>query len=367
MSKRPRLPKNCYWRGPVIWGRTQVAGKEYKWSLRTSDIATARRRVKAERERLIAEAHFGEQRHRYEDVVAEWSVHIATQVSPQTAERYAVSLAQLEPELLPLFIDEIGKSTVNAVVKRRREDGVSVATIRRDLTALSNVLEYAEDQDYREGNPALARLRKLKERRDPIVLPEHVHIARVEARAGQMFGAMIHAALTAGCRQDELARAERRNYDAGRAQLTVRGKRNKLRTIELDPDTNTILRKLPVCLGSRWLFWHGDGERFLDPATTFRNIVKAEQKAAQKAAQDAGLKGSDFRRFTFHHLRHRHAVDWLKSGRSLYDLQKRLGHTSIKTTEIYLDFLTPDEQRIVKGESAQKPEQIERFAETKTA
>ncbi len=47
-------------------------------------------------------------------------------------------------------------------------------------------------------------------------------------------------------------------------------------------------------------------------------------------------------------LRHLHAVEWLRSGRSIYDLQKRLGHSSIKTTEGYLAYLTPDEERTVK-------------------
>jgi integrase/recombinase XerD len=40
-------------------------------------------------------------------------------------------------------------------------------------------------------------------------------------------------------------------------------------------------------------------------------------------------------------------VDYLKEGRSIYDLQKRLGHSSIKQTEEYLQFLTGEEQRIV--------------------
>jgi hypothetical protein len=31
---------------------------------------------------------------------------------------------------------------------------------------------------------------------------------------------------------------------------------------------------------------------------------------------------------------------WLKSGRSIYKLQQRLCHTSIKTTEMYLQYLT---------------------------
>jgi integrase/recombinase XerD len=130
---RRKAPKNCFWRGQILWGRTQVAGKEYKWSLRTSDVAVAKRRIKEERERLVAEAHFGEQRHRYEDVFVEWSRHIETQVGPETAKRYSVSLAQLEPELLSKFIDEIDKTTILAIIKRRREEGVTTATIRRDL------------------------------------------------------------------------------------------------------------------------------------------------------------------------------------------------------------------------------------------
>lgn len=364
MPKRRKAPSNTYWRGPVLWGRTKVAGREYKWSLRTGDAKIARQRVKAECERLKAERHFGEQRHKYEDVFTEWSEHIVTQVGPGTAERYAVSLAQLEPELKPLFIDEISKATVLAIVKRRRAEvrqssgkmrkGVTTATIRRDLTALSSVLEFAEDADYREGNPALARLRKMKERRNPIVLPEHAHIDRVEEAAGKMIGALIRTAVTTGCRQSELVYAQRRSFDYDRRQLTVRGKRNKIRTIELDDATAALLRSLPVCLGSPLLFWQDEGEPFRGIASTFRYIVRAQAKAAQKAAQE-------FRRFTFHHLRHRHAVDWLQSGRSIYVLQKRLGHTSIKTTEIYLDFLTPEQQQIAKGEVPQSAAHSQRF------
>jgi integrase/recombinase XerD len=361
VAERRKAPKGCYWRGPVLWGRIQVAGKEYKWSLRTGDAETAKRRLKAERARLLGEAHFGEIRYRYEDVVEEWSAHIVTQVGAGTAKRYASSLAQLKTELLPLFIDQIDKAKVNEIVKRRRSEGVTTATIRRDLTALSSVLEYAEDQEYREGNPALARLRKLKERRDPISLPHHTHIARVAQRADQMIAALIRTALSTGCRQSELVNAERVKFDEARRQLTVKGKGNKIRTVDLDADTAAELAALPACLGCKWLFWTGEGEPFRGLASTFRYLVRAEMRSAQKSAQEKGLKQADFQRFTFHHLRHRHAVDWLKSGKSLYDLQKRLGHTSIKTTEIYLAYLTPEEQRVVKGEAPQKPAQSQRF------
>ena len=64
------------------------------------------------------------------------------------------------------------------------------------------------------------------------------------------------------------------------------------------------------------------------------------------AVKKAHKQEQDFRRFRFHDLRHLHAVQYLKDGHSIYDLQHRLGHTSIKTTEMYLVYLTPDEKRM---------------------
>jgi integrase/recombinase XerD len=85
------------------------------------------------------------------------------------------------------------------------------------------------------------------------------------------------------------------------------------------------------------LFWHGTGARFQNVASRFAGFTR----------QIAGTDNA-FRHFRFHDLRHLHAVEWLRSGRSLNDLQKRLGHSSIKTTEVYLAFLTPEEERLAK-------------------
>lgn len=52
-------------------------------------------------------------------------------------------------------------------------------------------------------------------------------------------------------------------------------------------------------------------------------------------------------------LRHRFAVDYPRAGGSIYDLQQILGHTSIKTTEVYLAYLTPEEAAAAKRGTAQ--------------
>lgn len=89
------------------------------------------------------------------------------------------------------------------------------------------------------------------------------------------------------------------------------------------------------------LFWHGAGEDYKNFASQFADIVR-------RTARWAATNGVAFRHFRFHDLRHLHAVNWLKDGRSIYTLRQRLGHSSIKVTELYLDFLTANEKLVAK-------------------
>jgi integrase/recombinase XerD len=338
MPKR-KAPAGTFWRNDVLWGRTQVGARDHKWSLRTDDPAIAKRRREEERARIVAAVHFGvEARKTFADALEAWEQTIVRQVAPTTAARYAVSLGQLQPFLDGLFLDEINGSRVAEIIRQRTAHGATNATIKRDLVALSSVISFAIDQGWREDNPVLPRMRRLKERRDPIELPEPEHIRAVIERAPGMFARLIEAALRTGARQEELAGARRAQVDHGRRELTLIGKGNKRRTISLDPfDGYEALRALPAALGGAFLFWHDQGERYANVASRFRAIVR-------EVARKQGFKP-----FRFHDLRHRHAVDWLQSGRSIYDLQHRLGHSSIKTTEVYLAFLTPEQTRTVKS------------------
>jgi integrase/recombinase XerD len=318
--------------------------------------------------------------------MAAWGGDIAGKISPKTFTRYTGSLAVLEAHLDGLYLDEFdrrapaddpaapsGVKLIGSIVKARRETWYTpanrqkpmkptIATVKRDLTALSSVFDFCVDEGWMTSNPvrdwlnpAGRRKSRLKERRDPIVLPELAHVRKVIAAAPGLFASMIEAALLTGAREDELARAQRPHIDRERRQMTIVGKRNKLRVIDLEDAGDDygfeLFRTLPVAMETKALFWHrppagkaAQGEpkaqRYMSVASNFRRVVAGVAKQAQKQAQE-------FRPFRFHDLRHLHAVNWLKSGRSIYALQQRLGHTSIKTTEIYLAFLTPDERLAV--------------------
>lgn len=71
MAKSPG--RNLYRRGPVYWARVQIAGRDVRQSLRTSDRAEALKRLTA----ILKDAErirFGEDaRHRYEEAVVAWA------------------------------------------------------------------------------------------------------------------------------------------------------------------------------------------------------------------------------------------------------------------------------------------------------
>jgi integrase/recombinase XerD len=339
LSKKRNAPAGCYWRNGVLWGRAKIKGVERRWSLHTNDPKIARERRKAGKDKLVAVAHHGDARFSFAEVVAAWSPWIEKQVRPRTAQRYATSLGVLAPFLDGKFLNEVDGRLVAEIIRTRQSvDDVSNATIKRDLTALSSVLTYAVAQDWIDTNPVLPKLKLIRERRDPIVLPRPEDVRRVIDRAPGLFAMLIRAALVTGCRQDELAKAKWSQLDLGAKRLTVVGKGGKTRAVDLEPFGGVdVFASLPRGVADAPLFWHDNGQPYSTVASRFGFLVRQLAK-----------RHSDFKRFRFHDLRHLHAVEWLRSGRSIYSLQQRLGHSSIQVTEGYLRYLTEDEQKAVK-------------------
>lgn len=335
------MPKNLYIRDGTWWARFKVLGVEYRRSLRTTVQREAERRLAALRKQIEGEARFGVAEPRTFAAAAEsWTLHATRDLSAKTTKRYLTSLKQVWDLLAGVHVHTVDIAKLRELVKARRANGASTATIRRDLTAVSQVLKHAAEEGWTEAiNPTLAirNQQGMREKRDPIVLPDEGEIAAVKAKAPPRFADAIDFARETGMREDEIFGLTRKQVHGD--HIVIRGKRNKLRVIPLSRKARRIIEKQPPNIKAPYVFWHTDGARYASPAARFQAIKRSAAKAAQKAAQE-------FHGFRFHDLRHLFAVEYLRSKRgSIYDLQMILGHDSVTTTEIYLDHLTPDQRK----------------------
>ncbi len=274
--------------------------------------------------------------------VVAWDAWIKRQKKREgTVSRYLVSIGQLRPWLDDKEVQRIDNDLIRTIVRDRAKLGATNATIRRDLTALASVLDCAIDEGWIEENAAHSYdRRRLKEKRDPIVLPDEESIAAVLA-VGSRFIDMAAFSRETGMREEEIASLHHSQVDVARMSVSLtHTKGRRAREVPLTPRALAIIRAQPQFLKSPFVFWRGEGARFKNVSSQFFATVR---RVAQKRAQ-AKLP---FRRFRFHDLRHLFAVETLRDGRaSLYELQQILGHSSVKTTELYLDHLTPDEKQV---------------------
>lgn len=178
----------------------------------------------------------------------------------------------------------------------------------------------------------------LRERRDPITLPEDDDIEAVLKESTERFGCLIRAALLTGCRQSGLTTLMWRDFNAIAETINVTGKGNKRRVLRLSADAADLFQaisKMGIPNGtSQYIFCDGDGKPFLNASSDFPHI----RRRAMRRPENERLIP-----FRFHDLRHAFAVRALRAGMPIYDLSRYLGHTSVKTTEIYLSSLTIEE------------------------
>lgn len=352
--------RGLYKRNGIYWARFKVRGHPYRFSLRTRSEAVAERRLKAERQRIEDAAYFGASDPvSWEAAVVSWSgAWNQLGIRPRTGARYVTSLGQVRQWLDGKIVQKIDMPLLKEIVRHRSKQGVSNATIRRDMTAVSSVLGHCVDEGWIEENHARMMDRsRFKERKAKILLPRPESLALVFAERSR-FMDMAELSDETGMRQGEVVDLEHDRIDRGRMAATLEDTKNGgVREVPLTARALEIIDRQPRHFRSKLVFWRGNGGRF-------RNVDAQFYATTRRVARKAAQQDADFKRFRFHDLRHNFAVRYLRTGQgSIYDLKEILGHESVKTTERYLDHLTPDERWAAMHGVAQNGAQNQRFAD----
>jgi site-specific recombinase XerD len=159
----------------------------------------------------------------------------------------------------------------------------------------------------------------------PGVLSQKEALALIEAPKNQKHRMILTLTYVTGVRRNELIHIRLKDIDRGRKLIRIQGKGNKQREVAL---SQNLLNELEYYYRSYkpavFLF---EGRHSGKPysAASMANVVKS-------AARKAGIK----KNVSPHILRHSFATHMLERGVNLRRLQQLLGHSSLKTTSVYL-------------------------------
>lgn len=347
----PPAPKFLYLRNGTYWGRVKIGGREHRRSLLTTDPREAARRVKAWRLKLQRSELGAEDAPTFKAAVVRWVEEVLpNSVKPAVAKRYLVSIRQLDQTFGNLSMPQITTQAIGEYISARA-NLASNATIRRDLTALSRLLASCVAWGWRQDNPARWYDRSIiRERRDPITPPSPEDVATVLAAAPEGIRPILALLSQTGMRENEAVTLDLRNLAGGTITIT-QTKTGRPRTLAWHTpggDAGPLL--LPLMARKGLLFPAPSGGHYKNFASNAAQLMRRVERQEKTAKRP-------FRRFRVHDLRHAFAIRWLTNGGDIYALSRHLGHTSVKTTEIYLGYVVAQiGAQINKKPSTQTPD-----------
>ncbi len=167
--------------------------------------------------------------------------------------------------------------------------------------------------------------RPRREKKLPDVLSSKEALALIDAPSNQKHRMILTLFYVTGLRRDELIHIRLKDIDRGRGLIKINGKGHKQREVVLSP---SLLNKLEEYY-----------RRYKPAVYLFEGTVAARPYSAssiaeivKSAAKKAGIK----KNVSPHTLRHTFATHMLERGVNLKRLQLLLGHSSMKTTSVYL-------------------------------
>ncbi|MDD1668395.1 MAG: tyrosine-type recombinase/integrase [Methanomicrobiales archaeon] len=191
-------------------------------------------------------------------------------------------------------------------------------TLHRIISTLSSFYKYLKRQKIVETNP-IADLERPKVKGQEVVYMKHSQVLELLAKIHDPRDRLVVRTIYAtGVRVSELAGIRVEDIDFGAQTIRVKGKGGKIRTVFIDGDT----------LGEIRAFLGDQKEGPLFPGQMGKPISPRTIQFIFRKYAPEGI--------TPHKLRHSYASELYTRSKNLRVVQENLGHSSIKTTEIYL-------------------------------
>jgi integrase len=321
-----------YRRGKIYWARAQRAGREHRRSLKTADRSIAQKRLRQWLDELDAISWGDKPRRTFSEASEKFIREHLTTIKPSSAKRYGVSLKNLAEHFGPMMLDQIKGAALSDFETKRRADGVTNGTIRRDLACLSSLLTSAGEWEWVESNPVPSYLRQRAKRGLKEAPPRERYLSEEEEvrlldNASPHVRDAIILAIDTGLRSNELFGLQWSQIDFARQVIdtTTKTKSGRARPVPLSQRARTILGTVPRRLDTPYVLVNPD------TGTRYWQLSKGLEAARRRSGIAA---------LCWHDLRRTAGCRWLQRDRkSMAEVSGLLGHSSVTVTEKRYAFL----------------------------
>lgn len=275
----------------------------------------------------------------WEDWHTEWLRGRVVQASTKRRDE-----SRIRTHLLPHWgstqLGDITRHSVKAWAAELIDDGLSNATVNRNIALLSASLTAAADADIIPANPALRLKLGLTENPSERTLDRDEQHQLFDALSTDLDRALVAVLLGTGCRWGEAIALTaqrvdlvdqsvryRQAWDVANRDLITHTKGKKRRTVPFAPWVGEYLTDRVEAMPEGYLF--------ADDAGTPLDYSNWHARHWSPAIESSGLNSSGRDRATIHTLRHTYATEQLEAGLSLAEIADLLGHKNIATTERY--------------------------------
>jgi integrase/recombinase XerC len=253
-------------------------------------------------------------------------------LSPHTCKAYQTDLEQFADFATEFGLenwDDLNTAAVRAFMAHCMQEGITPRSIHRKISSLRALVRFRRQQGLLKSDP-LARIQLPKMAKTLVQdIPANdlwnlfQHFPWEEQEDGLRDRALLLTLYTTGMRLSELIGLSVSDVDFSRANLSVLGKRNKMRSLPLHPELKEAL--WPLCQGREPkspLFSLRESQP-LYPVWVYRRVNHYLQLF------------SDAAKTSPHVLRHSFATHMLNNGAQLLAIKDLLGHSALSATQVY--------------------------------
>ena len=243
--------------------------------------------------------------------------------SPKTIKSYLYynsELLRFANNKTPL---EIKQKDIKDYLDFLLSNGRSYATLNLAINALKLYYSKVLNRKFFRGINQIKR--PMKNKILPVVLSKKDVLSMIESAKSIKHKLVIQILYTSGLRVSELVKLKIDDIDCVRKQISViQGKGNK--------DRITLLSKTTIDNISRYLAEYQPLKYLFETYEHGKSMsTRSMQKIVSEVAKKSGIK----KRISPHTLRHSFATHLLEQGTSIRYIQALLGHSDIRTTQIY--------------------------------